>query len=54
MLWDRKRLLGYVETIQLILRVTDKQKYSVGTEPYLGTVLKVHVVTYIFQNENGD
>ena len=22
--WDRKRLLGYVETIQLILVVTDK------------------------------
>ena len=22
--WDRKRLLGYVETIQLILGVTDK------------------------------
>ena len=22
--WDRKRLLGYVETIQLILAVTDK------------------------------
>ena len=25
--WDRKRLLGYVETIQLILGVTDKFKY---------------------------
>ena len=25
--WDRKRLLGYVETIQLILGVTDNQKY---------------------------
>ena len=24
MSWDRKRLLGYVETIQLILGVTDK------------------------------
>ena len=24
--WDRKRLLGYVETIQLILGVTDKKK----------------------------
>ena len=24
--WDRKRLLGYVETIQLILGVTDKQR----------------------------
>ena len=23
MLWDRKRLLGYVETIQLILGMTD-------------------------------
>ena len=22
--WDRKRLLGYVETIQLIIGVTDK------------------------------
>ena len=27
MLWDRKRLLGYVEIIQLILGVTDKYKY---------------------------
>ena len=26
--WDRKRLLGYVETIQLILGVTDKTKYQ--------------------------
>ena len=25
--WDRKRLLGYVETIQLILVVTDKNTY---------------------------
>ena len=25
--WDRKRLLGYVETMQLILGVTDKGKY---------------------------
>ena len=24
--WDRKRLLGYVETIQSILAVTDKQE----------------------------
>ena len=27
--WDRKRLLGYVETIQLILGVTDKILYMV-------------------------
>ena len=26
--WDRKRLLGYVETIQLILGVTDKSIYQ--------------------------
>ena len=26
--WDRKRLLGYVETIQLILGVTDNFKYN--------------------------
>ena len=26
--WDRKRLLGYVEIIQLILGVTDKTKYQ--------------------------
>ena len=25
--WDRKHLLGYVETIQLILGATDKKKY---------------------------
>ena len=25
--WDRKRLLGYVETIQLIQGVTDKSLY---------------------------
>ena len=25
--WDRKRLLGYVETIQLILGVTDKNRF---------------------------
>ena len=25
--WDRKRLLGYVETIQLILGVTDNTEY---------------------------
>ena len=24
--WDRKRLLGYVETIQLILGVADKKQ----------------------------
>ena len=24
--WDRKRLLGYVETIQLIVGVTDKYR----------------------------
>ena len=28
--WDRKRLLGYVETIQLILGVTDKFNYIVS------------------------
>ena len=28
MLWDRKRLLDYVETIQLILEVTDKMWYA--------------------------
>ena len=27
--WDRKRLLGYVETIQLILEVTDKILYYI-------------------------
>ena len=27
--WDRKRLLGYVETIQLILGVTDKANSDV-------------------------
>ena len=33
--WDRKRLLGYVETIQLILGVTDKIKYHNWPEaPY--------------------
>ena len=26
--WDRKRLLGYVETIQLILELTDKHFYN--------------------------
>ena len=26
--WDRKRLLGYVETIQLILGMTDKNVYK--------------------------
>ena len=26
--WDRKRLLGYVETIQLILGMTDKNLYG--------------------------
>ena len=26
--WDRKRLLGYVETIQLLLRGTDKKLYE--------------------------
>ena len=26
--WDRKRLLGYVETMQLILEVTDKNMYK--------------------------
>ena len=29
--WDRKRLLGYVETIQLILGVTDKICYMTKT-----------------------
>ena len=27
--WDRKRLLGYVETMKLILGVTDKLKYHI-------------------------
>ena len=31
--WDRKRLLGYVETIQLILVVTDKIDIWFKTEP---------------------
>ena len=30
--WDRKRLLGYVETIQLILGVTDKVWYNTGQD----------------------
>ena len=29
--WDRKRLLGYVETIQFILGVTDKNKEHDGS-----------------------
>ena len=33
--WDRKRLLGYVETIQLILGVTDKMKYPVYAQNYI-------------------
>ena len=33
--WDRKRLLGYVEIIQLILGVTDKTAPSVIKE-YIG------------------
>ena len=27
--WDMKRLLGYVETIQLILAVTNKSGYQI-------------------------
>ena len=34
MLWDRKCLLGYVETMQLILGVTDKDSYQIA--PGLG------------------
>ena len=30
--WDRKRLLGYVETIQLILGVTDNTDYNLTSE----------------------
>ena len=30
--WDRKRLLGYAETIQLILGVTDKASFSIFKE----------------------
>ena len=33
MLWDRKRLLGYDETIQLVLGVTDKTTYNLEAEP---------------------
>ena len=33
--WDRKRLLGYVETIQLILGVTDLNTYILN--PQSGT-----------------
>ena len=29
--WDRKRLLGYVESIQLILAVTDNLRYYFRT-----------------------
>ena len=30
--WDRKRLLGYIETIQLILGVTDKDTYHINEQ----------------------
>ena len=32
MAWDRKRLLGYVETIQLILAVTNNSGYGNGVK----------------------
>ena len=37
--WDRKRLLGYVETIPLILAVTDKHRLRtfIETTPYCHT-----------------
>ena len=45
--WDRKRLLGYVETIQLILGVTDKAEnhfrwlWSVSSENGRGLLVKI-------------
>ena len=55
--WDRKRLLGYVETIQLILGVTDKSDYSrrlwlrpfhihTETEPKPNRKIKMGAFTY--------
>ena len=42
--WDRKRLLGHVETIQLILGVTDKYILSTSYEmiPVQISVLYMH------------
>ena len=38
--WDRKRLLGYVETIQLVLGVTDKIDYKVDLSICDGPLLQ--------------
>ena len=46
--WDRKRLLCYVETIQLILGVTDKIKYHTWPRKPHGKVTKTqeNITTY--------
>ena len=38
---DRKRLLGHVETIQLILGVTDKSDYSIPVLKVIKDVLNM-------------
>ena len=42
--WDRKGLLGHVETIQLMLGVTDKKIYKCLTS--IGAIVFVHFLCY--------
>ena len=52
--WDRKRLLGYVETIQLILGVTDKFKLHSLPDFHLlkRTNFHLHIHIYIHLQEH--
>ena len=44
--WDRKRLLGYVETIRLILAVTDKLIFIGYSNLHVNAVIKKTVINF--------
>ena len=43
--WDRRLLLGYVETIQLVLGVTEKHLYMPS---FLSIVLNLYIELLVF------
>ena len=53
MSWDRKRLLGYVETIQLILGVADKS-HCRATEETLASMRRVRTRLFSKYDEESD
>ena len=47
--WDRKRLLGYVETIQLILWVTDNYIFKASVK-WIFRILQPFIASWTTQN----